>query len=643
MNKVSDKNLIDLAKLLIKVRAVGKNWCGQCVIKIGENKTAELDDIADRVLKLSNASGLTKLEKEAALFCEEKLLKFYKAANKCSESPSDSFQPLAVIAKFVFDGTKLEIESRKINKNIFNEDRNDFNIHEDVVININKYMNLIDLLQVRSLSNRCKKIVNIELINRLNHGEISLSDLGFKNIKQIIDFFEQDCSRIESLNLENIVVDDDSINQVYKFFPQVKHLFLCRADVTNKSIQCLREFKFIKSIYLKDCTKLTDLKFLQDYISLESLAIDCTTLVETGKNRSSNVYFDLDFLKNCHTLKKLEINLPKNYGFDGNLLKNCTSLNDLSLSIPVSDYSFLEKLKLLSNLSIKFPLVNGKSEKYCFNFKYLENLQFLRSLEIEGFDKYKNIDALKNASLFNKLVLKHEYVYYFQKNIDWLPKLPHLEHLTISYYDRTDVLEGLNIKSLTIHNTSSNDFSFLENHSSLIKLDLNKTKVKDLSFLKKLPFIEELDLGECSEIDDFTPLKDCKSLTSLKLCFTKIKDISFIKDLPLLKKLDLSGCTKINDFSLQSDSLQWLNFTNINSINECLFLKKCPSLQVLFMNRNFLKDEFLLIGQNSHTFSSLKVHYGHGFDGRGKIIILPRTFRELAALKYQGRNTLKHR
>ena len=115
--------------------------------------------------------------------------------------------------------------------------------------------------------------------------------------------------------------------------------------------------------------------------------------------------------------------------------------------------------------------------------------------------------------------------------------------------NRTGVINlilTLEPESLKIWSSWAN-ITFLGTLSNLEKLDLENTKVTDLTPLKGLPRLRDLELGG-TKVTDLTPLKGLPNLAYLGLQNSGVTDLMPLKGMPKLKSLGLRD-TKVPDLT----------------------------------------------------------------------------------------------
>ncbi|MBM9576166.1 leucine-rich repeat domain-containing protein [Leptospira sp. 201903070] len=120
------------------------------------------------------------------------------------------------------------------------------------------------------------------------------------------------------------------------------------------------------------------------------------------------------------------------------------------------------------------------------------------------------------------------------KDLSPLSKLPLLHSL---YLNRTDVDEK--------------DLSRYPSVGALTKLGLYKTKIKDLSFIGPDCRLRQLDIRG-TEVASLESISGCKYLLELRIGNTKIKEIKYIYDMKDLRYLEWSG------LNISKEELDWI-------------------------------------------------------------------------------------
>ena len=134
------------------------------------------------------------------------------------------------------------------------------------------------------------------------------------------------------------------------------------------------------------------------------------------------------------------------------------------------------------------------------------------------------------------------------------------------------------------------DLSGLEHAENLTSLRLNRNWIVDISPLKDLIRLRELDLSECLNIESLNPLANLANLSILSLWDCRLEDISGLANVTGLTKLDLS-LNKIEDIAPLRGMvrLEVLNLYS-NSISDADPLAGMTELTDLNLSKNVIED-----------------------------------------------------
>lgn len=205
----------------------------------------------------------------------------------------------------------------------------------------------------------------------------------------------------------------------------------------------------------------------------------------------------------------------------------------------------------------------------------------------------------------------------------------------------SDLAGMINLKTLSVPNAKSSDFSFISNLQSLESLEISGVGLDTavLNDIATLANLTSLSLTDCS-ISSIIPLADLKNLTTLdlsnnsirdlsplvnllnleelKLQYNAVRDLGVIAGLPNLKILDLSyndlsgiptigGCTALEQLDLTHNKLTDIaavgslaNLTHFaaadNKLTDVSVLKNCTKLTDLDISNNTVSDITMLDG-----------------------------------------------
>jgi len=439
--------------------------------------------------------------------------------------------------------------------------------------NVFPILDIIDLLHFRTTSLTYKKLVEWELVQRINRGEITFRDIGLKTITQVLQFFTCHTENIMLLDLKELVVSDSDLDIIKNNFPKLQSLHLKNTEILDTSI--FTQMKCLKTLELIECTCTS---FLFDMSFVGKCQLEA--LILNGIKCNS-----LNFLQVAPSLIKLDLS---NYNFINEVfsyLQYCTSLKDLSLvNTSFYDVSPLRELPLtrlvLNCKRLSGPIVLKEP-------KSLIELNLSLDEERERMD----LEFIENFTNLKKLIVNHVNDLKILANCTSLCELEFSSH---RYQDEIDLipLTDLPLKKLTINALCLN-FEVLSTLISLTHLDISKAGIEDMYF-GNLDLITELPLETLiiRYSEDWTPIKNLTKLTKLDLRESNFDDFDLLVDLPL-EYLDLTASTENLDFS-SLGSLKRLKTLHLGylggDLEDLSVLQQLVDLEVLSLE-DFDQDE----------------------------------------------------
>lgn len=153
--------------------------------------------------------------------------------------------------------------------------------------------------------------------------------------------------------------------------------------------------------------------------------------------------------------------------------------------------------------------------------------------------------------------------------------------------DFSDLARFTGLTSLSIHNATGLDLSFLSGMTDLTALDLSGSKLDraGLESISALPKLVSLDLSDC-QVSNIDPLAEAVGLVSLDLSENSVQNLSALASLTALQSLDLHR-NAIHDLSSLSDLKELTNLdVSYNSITSLDALSKCVKLESLNFAEN---------------------------------------------------------
>ena len=367
-------------------------------------------------------------------------------------------------------------------------------------------------------------------------------------------------------NLRTLEIESTKINDISVL-----------SNLTN-----LEELHIYGDYKIKDFSRVTSNQSIKDLTPISKLT-KLNKLTLSGYNIS-----DISFLS---TLTKLtELDLMNNKIKDITPISKLTSLQKLYLSLnEISDISALSSLTNLEELDISGNQINDLTA-----LSGLKRLKTVNSSdqELSITFKDKNLYNMIVKALENKILTKTDSTYTITMTKDNLESVTSLqlsvgEDETSSEVSNSEGIEKFtNLKKLEIESTKINDISVLSNLTNLEELHIyGDYKIKDFS-----------RVTSNQSIKDLTPISKLTKLNKLTLSGYNISDISFLSTLTKLTELDLMN-NKIKDITPISKltSLQKL-YLSLNEISDISALTNLTNLEELEIGGNRISDLTALLG-----------------------------------------------
>ena len=426
---------------------------------------------------------------------------------------------------------------------------------------------------------------NIESLNGIEYA-INLVDLNISN-NNISDIsFVSKLSKLERLN-----ASDNNISDISCIATLTNLIELDLSNVVRLSHTDSLEGKSnkIEDIsYISNLKKITKLNLSNNIINDIKPLINLNNLINL--DLSGNSIIDISNIKNISSLEILRVS--------NQLVKlDSIKLTDTALNIPynVKDETgnilipsiisnggvyeeglvkWIDLNESISDLSAIFDkevVVNDSLTTY-FSGKIVQSISIDKRIEIEDKVLLNELNLLLNKKEDNTDILRSE-----------------LESLEVLKIDNSKLksLKGLeyaiNLKELTIRNSSLTNFDIISNFKYLIKLDLMDNNIESIDFLNNLEDLEYLNLQG----------NNIKSINSINGRLT------------LLKELNISYN---NLYSIELNSLN--NLTKLdasnNHISRVVGMEDIKSLEELNLNNNNIGDISLLMNLENLTKLSVE-------------------------------------
>ena len=169
------------------------------------------------------------------------------------------------------------------------------------------------------------------------------------------------------------------------------------------------------------------------------------------------------------------------------------NLDWLSINIGFEDFSFLQRLEFLEELSLEFY-------RKTFDVSLLAPLKNLRSLFISGGDlsnfRFVNTDAFAKLTSLKDLTL-HEFGY---ADLSFLKEMPYLEGFYCGYAIEVSNIDSIaslgNMDSLTLIDIDIKSLAFLDTLKDDMLLDLLGINVTEDYDIERLKRFREVDVSE---------------------------------------------------------------------------------------------------------------------------------------------------
>lgn len=183
------------------------------------------------------------------------------------------------------------------------------------------------------------------------------------------------------------------------------------------------------------------------------------------------------------------------------------------------------------------------------------------------------------------------------------------------------------LKSLSCYSGPLADLAFLNSLSQpLRRLSVGDLKSGDLSRLATCAeTLEELYISTEATIQDYTPVLQLPKLTDLRIQATACADIGFVRDLPQLRNLQLGNLTDTIDFSplLSQTSLERLSLDECPGLRELASLPSLRAVANLVIIRSSLRSGLQDLTALAPKLRFLHINYSSWVDNLEPLTALP--------------------
>ncbi len=203
----------------------------------------------------------------------------------------------------------------------------------------------------------------------------------------------------------------------------------------------------------------------------------------------------------------------------GNLVvvktKNISSnllCNNKNIAIAFTRFSHEHNLAKISN---------NQTKSFFLGFTFFNDLNWLKN--------FANLQKLYIPCMLNRKVRNSVSLKNNKNNVESLslPKgLEKLKVLNINNNQRTfdySSLKNVNLSALTMNHANIENLQYIE-HMPLEILTVTDSPLKDISGLKKLIKLQDIDLNNNDVITDYSPLKELNNLENVKLMVNQSDD-----------------------------------------------------------------------------------------------------------------------
>lgn len=222
----------------------------------------------------------------------------------------------------------------------------------------------------------------------------------------------------------------------------------------------------------------------------------------------------------------------------------------------MTDIIYIENENILEYVMFKLDKLENGFTTY--------ELGQITDLVIDCDEEESNIlplsDLLKLYNI-NTLVIRNCFIY--KEDLEIIFKLKYLNDITFENcdFENIELIEKLNLKSLSLYNCKIKDYSFISNITSLENLTLVNASLS-ISKLNKLKNITYLRLSNSKiEIDEKLKLNN---IVELYIDNCNINNLEFIKELNNLKLLSIDK----NQYNKNVELINELKSKNITIVYE---------------------------------------------------------------------------
>ncbi|MBR2140759.1 MAG: leucine-rich repeat domain-containing protein [Rickettsiales bacterium] len=403
----------------------------------------------------------------------------------------------------------------------------------------------------------------------------------FENLKELdvnnCDYFDNieclaGCKKLRVLNIGNTLVDNiDNIGM----FPDLRILNCCCNSITN--IKNIGQCPELVELILWGSTSLESLDGAESLLKLRTLDIDSTLVT------------DLFPLSNCTNLEFL-------------FMDNCTRLTDI--------------FTLASFNNLKCLLMDGKS---MINISQLEVFNELLNLEYLTMSSRR----LTDVSFFSKMVNMKELILKDNNITDLRPfeEMTAMKKIDLTANSKLIDLSPLHkmtsLKKLIIGGGGSvgGKLAMKTGGSGIALSATSNMIIEDISVVKNMKKLEEINLSNNPKIKDISALSNCESMEEVDFSYcTQLEDVSALSDLKNLTVINMTGCPRIKDIyclrNLSEVMELYFDGTSVQTPAFTSIMKKMKGIVVLKGNNaDLISRNMLASGKKKAKLSKAFAKY----------------------------------
>ena len=311
----------------------------------------------------------------------------------------------------------------------------------------------------------------------------------------------------------------------------------------------------------------------------------------------------------------------------------------------ITDISPLKECKDLEELSIQYNKVSS--------IEALKDHEKLTLLDISGNKQIADLSPLAKSTKLTRLLANGNKI----ESLDSLKNLTELKEIHISenkIKDLSPLKKLVNLEDLDIgNNPDIESLDVLNNLTNITELKINNAKkVKDFSPISKLKKLDDLTIIR-SGLNDISFLKGLNEITEMSLQMNQISDIKPLVDMKKLREVKL-GLNKISDASpigkLRSKfkvavemSSQEVNIDATNNLVKNPIIdqsgKKHDIKEIEGKIKNSGENIEILNFNELENGKTVKVKWGKDSEFNGSLFINIKKLKEVSSVKIENTET----